>query len=492
MRAGGMQEDEIFEALLRVSSNRCDPPLPEAEVHRIAESVGRYPPGSDIRLTDMGNARRLAMRHGDDLRYCYPWHSWVVWDGRCWKRDETGEVVRRAKETAKAIRDEAQFTPDDNLSKAILKWAHGSQHRARIGALIHLAQSELAIRPEKFDSHPWLLNVQNGTLDLLTGEIREPQRQGFLTQMANVSFDAAATCPRWSKFLDRIFDGNAELIRYVQGIAGYCMTGDTQEQEFYVLYGKGANGKSTFIELLLYLLGDYAKKSEASTLLAKTHDPIRNDIASLRGSRLVAATEVEHERRLNEPLIKELTGGDKIRARFLYQEHFEFVPQFKLLLATNYKPEIRGVDEGIWRRVRMIPFSVTIPALERDKSLLGKLKEETSGILNWALKGIDIWRSEGLTMPEVVKAATDDYRGEMDIIGDFMDANIKVEEEGFAPAGKLYKAYLDWCGDNGEKAVTQRTLGGLMRDRGFKSVVKRIGATPTRGYPGLTVLTLIF
>lgn len=380
MRRRGMQENEILAALLEINSSRCDPPLGENEVRAIAKSVAGYLPNTDTARTDLGNAQRLIIRHGDDLCYCYAWKCWMVWKGGRWVRDVSGEIEHRAKETVRAIRDEAALIPDQAEAKKLQSWAIQSESRARITAIPELARSELPVMPSDFDRDPWLLNVQNGTLDLKTGLLHPHQRKDLLSKIANVSFDPDAHCRTWLGFLDRIFAGDKELISYVKTLVGYALTGETGEQTFHVLYGKGANGKTTFIETLLRLVGDYGQKAEFSTLLAHSNDNVRNDIAALRGARLVAATEAERGRRLNEPLVKELTGGDTIRARFLFQEYFEFRPQFKLLLATNYKPEIYGIDEGIWRRVHLIPFAITIPVAERDKRLLEKLDRERAGI----------------------------------------------------------------------------------------------------------------
>jgi putative DNA primase/helicase len=277
---------------------------------------------------------------------------------------------------------------------------------------------------------------------------------------------------------------NKELVNFLQRVIGYCLTGETVEQCFFLLYGPGANGKSTFLEMAHDLLDGYARKTEFSTLLAKERDSVRNDLAALHGARLVSSVEPERGRRLNESLIKELTGGDKITARFLHKEFFEFHPEFKLLLAANHKPEIRGVDEGIWRRVHLIPFEVVIPQEKRDKNLLGKLKSELPGILNWALAGCREWQKTGLCAPAEVIAATAGYREEMDFIGDFVDAYLMKDPDGFVLAGELKRAYVDWCERNGADEIKGRTLAAMMRERGYTSKTQRVNGTPTKVWVG--------
>ncbi len=404
----GMGRDVIAVALQAINHSQCDPPLESTEVEQIAKSISRYDPSKPLPLTDLGNARRLAIRHGHDLQYCYPWNCWLIWDGQRWSRDDSGEVYRRAKDTVRGIYEEAHAAGDK--VDAVAKHALRSQQRERIEALIRLAQSDLAITPDAIDRLPWLLNVENGTLDLRSGELQPHRRDDFLTKLAPVAFDPTALCPTWLRFLERIFCADDSLIQFIQRAVGYALTGDTQEQCLFLLHGTGANGKTTLLEAIRALMGDYARTADFATFLAKNHDAIRNDLAALKAARLVSASEVERGRRLNEPLVKQLTGGDRITARFLHAEFFEFAPQFKLFLAANHKPEIRGMDEGIWRRVRLIPFEVMIPTGQQDKSLGEKLLTELPGILNWLIAGCLAWQRRWLQPPDRVVAATSSYR----------------------------------------------------------------------------------
>jgi putative DNA primase/helicase len=484
-RREGLEEEEIGEVLLSINGGRCDPPLPEKEVLGIAKSISKYFSEGGFPLSDMGNAERLVARHGGDLHYCYPWKSWLIWDGKRWKPDETGQIMRLAKETVRSIKDEAASIEDAKLKKKVLAHARSSEGRAKLESTIALALPELAIQPDDLDIQPWLLNLQNGTLDLRIGELREHQRDDFLMKMVPVTYDAAAKCETWYAFLRKIMNGNEALVGFLQRLIGYSLTGVTTEQSMYVLYGSGANGKSTFLETIHALLGEYGKKTETRTLIQRENEGVRNDLARLKGARFVSAVEVARGQRLNEVLVKEVTGDDKIVARFLFKEHFEFSPEFKLFLACNHKPEIRGTDEAIWRRLNLIPFNVFIPAEERDKELLSKLKKELPGILNWALDGLRQWQADGLQTPEEVVAATNSYRQEMDILSDFLNHVAVIDPEKEVAAGELFRSYEEWCEENGEQAVKLRTFGVMMKERGFPSVVKTRNNKTLRVYVGI-------
>jgi putative DNA primase/helicase len=282
-----------------------------------------------------------------------------------------------------------------------------------------------------------------------------------------VEYDPAAKCPLWETFLGRIMAGNERIIRFLQRAVGYSLTGLTREQLLFLLYGRGSNGKSTFLEVLRAIFGDYACQSEFATFLERRDDSIRNDVARLDGARLVTAIETERTRRLSEPLVKQLTGSDTVTARFLHQEFFEFKPTFKLWLATNHKPTIQGTDEGIWRRIRLIPFTVEIPAPERDLELGEKLLAESSGIVRWAVEGCLEWQRHGLMAPPEVIAATTEYRTESDVLATFLDECCVVAADAKVTAGELYKLYREWADRAGEKMESQRWFSQAIAERGF-------------------------
>ncbi len=420
-------------------------------------------------LSDLGNARRLVTLHGQLLRYVWQW-GWLFWTGARWIKDETGEVMRRAKQTVLTIYSEIASLDDLEDRRSPAKWALKSEAEPRLKAIVELAKSEpeIVATTDEFDTDPWLLNVQNGTLDLRTGILKAHCREDRITKLVPVDYDPQALCPTWDAFLNRVMEGNASLIGFLQRAIGYALTGSPREQVIFILHGSGANGKTTFLLVIQTLLADYAAQTPTETLLVKKSGSIPNDVARLHGTRLVVAVEMESGKRLAEALVKQLTGCDKITARFLHKEFFEFVAAFKLFLATNHKPEIRGTDNAIWRRIRLIPFNVTIPPEEQDKGLVEKLKAELPGILAWAVRGCLEWQRDGLGVPEAVKQATEGYRAEMDTLAAFLDECCILTPDAKASATPLYAAYKQWCAGNGEAPLTQQKFGMCLTERGFQ------------------------
>jgi putative DNA primase/helicase len=424
-------------------------------------------------LTDLGNAERLVSKCGDDIRYCHQRGRWLLWTGDHWKWDETKAIERKAKLTVRSILSEAMKT-DNNRVKDVGKHAIRSENLTRFRAMITLAQSEKGIPVlfRELDVDPWLIHLRNGTLDLRTGELREPRRVDMITRLIDVNYDRAAPCPVWINFLSQVMSGNQALITFLQRAVGYSLTGDIREQVLFFLYGRGANGKSTFIETITGLFGPYSKHTRPETFMAKKTDGPSNDLAELDGVRMVAAVELEEGRRLAEVLAKQVSGGDTMKARYLFQEFFEFRPQFKLWLCGNHKPRIHGTDHAIWRRIRLIPWTVTIPDDKQDKDLTMKLKAEWPGILVWAVEGCLDWQKNGLLAPDEVMAATADYRKEMDVLGDFFDACVTVEAGASVPAKDLYEAYCKFLDDNGEnirERLGKKKFNQRVADRGHDS-----------------------
>lgn len=422
--------------------------------------------------TDLGNAKRLVSQNCDKIRYCFAWKKWLVWDGKTWSIDNNGQILRLAKDTIKLIYEEASLISDEARRKAIAKWAVSSESEHRLNAMVSLAQSEegMPISPDQLDTKPHLLNCQNGTIDLKTGELKPHDKEYLITKMIPVYYRPEVICEMWLKFLERIFNFNYDIIQFLQRSIGYSLTGDTSEQCLFLLHGTGANGKSTFLNILNLLLGNFAQTASFETFLLKKQDRINNDIARMQGKRFISAIEAEGERRLSEVIVKQLTGGDTVTARFLFAEFFEFKPQFKIWLACNHKPIIRGTDHAIWRRIKLIPFNVTIPENERDKHLTEKLQAELPGILAWAVKGCLSWQKEGLKTPDEIKTATNEYQTEMDVIKAFLDecCFVKVDSpEVKIISGNLYDTYKSWCERNGVYAVDNRTFGKRLSEKGF-------------------------
>ena len=423
-------------------------------------------PSPGFNLTDLGNAARLVHRHGRNLRYCWLWRKWLVWDGKRWVKDDTGEVYRLAKDTVASIYEEAAAALDDEDRKALAKHAMRSEAGARIKEMVDLARSDVPVMPDELDASPDLLNTERGTIELRTGELREHRRQDLITKLAPVEYRPDATAGAWDAFLERVLPGE-ELRGFVQRASGYSATGDTSEQCMFINHGGGANGKSTFQEAIAAALGDYAMRAPTEMLLTKRSGGIPNDIARLKGSRFVASSETEEGRRLAESLIKDLTGQDTVTARFLWAELFEFTPTHKLWLSTNHKPEIRGTDNAIWRRIRLIPWTVTIPPAEQDKQLSTRLRGELPGILAWIVRGCLEWRREGPRAPDEVRRATGAYRAEMDVLAGFLAECCELDTGHWEYAKDLYECYKRWCDENGERPEPQRKFGGRLGERGF-------------------------
>ena len=425
--------------------------------------------------TDMGNAQRLVERHGTNLRYCFDSGKWLIWSGRSWTADNDGQVDRFAKETIKSIYCEASCSANISDRGNLAKHALKSEAEGRLRAMVNLAKTEssIPVKQSMLDADPWLLNCGNGTIDLRTGKLLAHDRSNLCTKEVAIAFDSDAKCPTWIAFLVRVMADNRALVKFLQRAVGYALTGMTSEQVLFFLYGTGANGKSTFIETCRNLVGDYAQQADFDTFVPKENGHPRNDLARLAGSRFVAAVEAAQGRKLAENVIKQATGGDAITARFLYREYFEFSPQFKLFLVANHKPVIVGTDEAIWRRIRLIPFTVTIPPDERDKQLLEKLHRELPGILSWAVRGCLDWQRDGLGEPEAVWTATESYRREMDVMADFIDESCVVGEDETEDAGLLYGKFKEWSEQNGEGDLTQKKFGAQLRERGFEAGKKR-------------------
>jgi putative DNA primase/helicase len=424
-----------------------------------------------IQFTDSTNAMRLIKEHGRDIRYNAAWKKWVVWNGKYWEMDEGSVLVHeKGLDMVRNIYDDLLKTADYRERIDIEKAAIMSESVRRRKAFVEAATwvSALRIKTDELDPNPWLLNVKNGTVDILSGEFREHRQEDMITKIANVEYDPKADCPMWKQFVREIMDYKAEIIKFLQTAAGWSLSGDISEQTMFILYGTGANSKSTFLNTIMYLLGDYATATPTETFMKKSGDNYSNDVARLRGTRFVTTTEVEQGRRLSEPLIKKITGNDEMTARFLYGEFFNFKPTFKIYMATNHKPVIKGTDHGIWRRIKLIPFTQRIPEEKQDKHLELKLREEASGILNWLLEGMATWRQERLKTPKAVLFATDEYRGEMDVIGNFIKEKCDQKKEMTITIKKLYKAYSDWCEENNEHPVSERFFTLRLKEMGFE------------------------
>ncbi len=432
------------------------------------------------RMTDLANARRFVKHHGEHVRYCFAWRKWVAWDGTRWKVDDDGAVDRRAKQTVDRLWQEVADESDGDKRKGLALFAARSASAGRVNAMLSLAQSEtgIPVSPDQLDRDPFLLNCPNGTLDLHTGQIRPHRQEDFITKLCPTPYYPAAGCPLWEAAIDRHMGGNQTLVRYLQRVYGYSLTGCTSEQYLWIFHGVGANGKSLELGTMQDVLGqDYAMKAVADLLLVKRSESHPTERADLFGKRLVCCIETDEGRRLAESLVKELSGGDRIRARRLYENHWEFTPTHKLILAANHRPAVRGTDHAIWRRIRLVPFGVVIPDAEQDKTLPEKLKAEAPGILAWCVRGCLEWQRNGLGCPPEVQAATDGYRQEQDSLAQWMGDCCILEPSASARAAELLASYRNHSGDD---RTTLTAFGKMLTERGFDKaklhgVVWRLG-----------------
>lgn len=426
--------------------------------------------GAHRPLTDLGNAERLIAQHGADLHYCWPWQAWLTWDTTHWHIDDTGGVLHRAETTVRTIYAEAEGESDGEKRKAIASWAMKSEAQARIEAMIGLARAApgVPVLPSHLDTDLWLLNTPTGTVDLRTGLLRPHERSDLITKVTAAEYNPTAAAPVWDGFLARV-QPDPELRLFLQRAAGYAATGDTSEQVMFMHHGGGSNGKSTFINALLGVLGAYAKRAAADLLTLNRNEPHPTGLADLVGVRLAVSIEVEEGRRLAEVLVKEMTGGDRLKARFMHRDFFEFQPQHKIMLVTNHKPVVRGADLAIWRRIRLVPWGETIAEAERDPQLAERLRPEFSGILAWLVAGCLEWQQTGLGTPEAVRSATASYRDESDVIGEFLAERCVVEDTARASVSEIYTAYGGWCENSGERSVAKNVFSGRLTERGFES-----------------------
>jgi putative DNA primase/helicase len=426
--------------------------------------------------TDAGQAESLAFAYGGkQIRYV-PGLHWLIRSGSIWRKDDRGAiyqyglVVSRARQNAVFSR---QVNEDDTkgIDKKVndLRWAMRSESKAKLESAIDLASKnpDVVTLVDDLDQDKYLLGVKNGVVDLRTGQLSNGP-DDLITKRSNIPYYPEATCPRWEKFLLEIFGGDKDLVDYVGRCIGYCLTGDTKEQCFWILHGTGQNGKSTFVNILTLLGGEYCANTPFNTFRLGKESNAGDDLARLRGMRIITSSEFGPVR-INEERIKAITGGDPVTARFLYGSFFTFKPEFKLWLTSNHKPEIIGTDLGIWRRPRLIPFEQKFEGDKADKSLEPRLIAEMPGILAWAIRKCIDWQSMGLRMPPAVEQATAAYRTEMDLIGRFLDEICLVDKPHQTKAGDLYKAYKNWCEGNGIKAFNNVVFGQKLKERGFQS-----------------------
>jgi putative DNA primase/helicase len=505
MRRRGMTAAAILAALQADNRARCDPPLPYGEVAAIAKSIGRYPPAvaapevdgpvltGAARCTDTANAARFVAQAGEDFRWVGAWGKWLRWSGGCWRPDDALAVLKRAKRVVGSIFTECRSETDDRTRGLLAKWAVQSLRAERLKAMIDLARPELAVSPDDLDRDPMLLNVDNGTVDLRTGERRPHARGDLITKQAPVAFDPRADCPLWRRFLTRIMDGRATMIGFLQRLSGMCLTGDVRDQHLFIFFGPGANGKSVYLDTTTGLLGDYATQAPPDLLVVKRHSEHPTEIADLCGRRFVVSTECEEGSRLKVQLVKRLTGDRRLKARFMRADFFEFTRTHKIVLVTNNRPQVREASLAVWRRVCLVPFTVVIPPGEQDLELIDKLRAEWPGILNWALTGCREWLAYGLQAPPEVLQATEEYQAEQDVLADFVDECCILAANAVVARGDIYRAYEAWAKRSGEShPLINRQLYERLRNLPGVSDddPRRVKGKVTRLFRGIGLLSV--
>jgi putative DNA primase/helicase len=435
-------------------------------------------------MTDVGNCQRLTRRRGHAMRHCKPWGRWLVHRDDRWRIDDTDLVTLWAKESARSIFAEALAQDDPDLRDKLIRHAQQSESGRAIEAAIKLARSEpgIPVLPEELDADNYLLGQPTGeAVNLKTGELLPPDPRRLITKSTAARYDPAAPAPQWESFLDRVMDGSADLIGYLQRIAGICLTGDATVQEFWIFHGSGANGKSCFLDTFKYVLGDYAASAPESLLTVRKHDEHPTEIMDLHKLRCLVASETEEGAKLKIGFVKRSTGDDTLKGRRMRENFTEFPRTHKTIMVTNNKPVIR-------RRIRLIPFTVVIPDDEQDRQLPEKLKAEGPGILAWAVRGCLEWQRGGLRTPAEVMIATQNYQAESDPLTDYLAERFVRGAEGFkVTRNDLYTDYLSWCSQTGEKHPMDRTVlyDHIRRVPGVNEATWKLGKAPQRGFRGL-------
>ncbi|MBL0226256.1 MAG: hypothetical protein IPQ16_12040 [Geobacteraceae bacterium] len=398
---------------------------------------------SDFELmTEYGNARRFAHQHNGYVQYDHAEGSWYIWNQKYWAPDTQNQIMTLAATTVKSITEEAAHIKDLDEKGELINWASSSLSHAKMNKMLKLAETMMAIKHEEFDSNKWLLNVKNGTLDLKTGNLLPHDKSNLITKICNAAFNPDAEYQQWLRFLNRIFDKNADMVKFIQKMVGYCLTGEVSEKCFFILLGEhGNNGKTVLINVLMRLFNDFGMQTPIDTLLSRKPGAQSNDLVRLKGARFVSSAEANKKYYFDEALVKRLTGNDPITARALYKEHITFYPECKILIATNSVPRFDKNDTAFNNRVKMINFNISIPEAEQDKNLSEKLYAELDGILIWAVKGCMLWQQEGLGDVPVVYEQAIEIRSNSSI-ENFIETCCDVSDTAKTDTCNLYDAYL--------------------------------------------------
>ncbi|MDD1728839.1 MAG: phage/plasmid primase, P4 family, partial [Methanospirillum sp.] len=493
LRRLGYGYNDLFKALKSINNEVCCPPLDIDEVSKIAGSAMRWEPEDinndmlspstsmttphELILTDLGNSEYFSAIFKDSVRYCSVWNKWYIWSGKVWHNDDTDQMLNFASDCVKQMCEDIKVryhSPDNN--HPAMKWAKQSASLPRRKAMLDGSKPLLSVIPTQLDSHPDLFNCENGTYNLANHTFRPHNKDDLLTKISGVLYDETVNCPKWEEHIDLIFAGNEELILAFQEICGYSLLHGNPAEIFLVFWGTGQNGKSKIFGTMEKIFGDYAKNLPFESFLSKKNSGgANNDIASLVGCRLVVASESDDGAVLNTGLIKLVSGGDKVTARFLFGEFFEYDPAYLLVLSTNHKPVVKDWDYALERRIWFFPFTVTIPEEKRDLHIMEKLEAELPGIFNWMIEGLKRYQIRGklCDRPYDVIEATAEYRRQIDPVSAFIDERCKIipqsaNKEDMILRRDIYALYEDWSTKNNEAPVTQKKFANTLCSRGVK------------------------
>lgn len=457
--------------------------------------------------TDSANAEAVVREHGRGYLFVLAWSAWLAWDGRRWSSEGArGKLAEAIKITMRLewSRARARLLEAEELmriaglagqkdekaeriakrEKGLLRWYEQSQNQAKIEACTKRLEAMLPVSHESLDRAPWLLNVANGTIDMRTADLRAHAREDLLTQLTEIEYHDDASCPTWDEFIRSAMGGNLELALYLQRFVGYAATGHVSEHALLFCYGVGRNGKSTFMAMVHRILGEYACAAPRELLFASKNERHPEEIARLHGKRLAVCAEVPQEAKLDEAKVKDLTGGDVVSCRRMRENSWDLHPTHSFFLSGNHKPNIAGTDDGIWRRLRLVPWLVQVAEGDVDRELPAKLWAEREGILRWIVQGCLEWQRIGLCDPEIVKGATREYREESDAIGRYLAERVVFSAEERIARAPLRKDYETWCEEQGYQPLGARRFAQRLRDSGVTEVSVRVGMGVANGWRG--------
>jgi len=493
-RQGGGKE-LAYQYAQNINESLFDPPLEGKEVNKTVDSIYRYEDSLPTycfskgiyALTDVGNAQRFKDMYGNIVKYIPEPKQFAIYNGKYWVISYKGEIERMARMVFKTIKEEALKVQDSVKRQALIKHANKSESEQRLKAMINLLKSEenIAMSITEFDKDPKMLNCNNGTINLRTGQLMPHQAENYFMKIINVDYNQNAQCPMFISFLNKIFKNNDRVIGYLKRVIGYSLAGLTNEQCLFILQGVGSNGKSVLIDVLRALFNNYSCNAEFKTFTKQASQSIRNDVARMANARFVTAVEGDKKASLDESLIKAMTGGDTITARFLHKEFFDYEPTFKIFLVTNFLPKISNSGHSIWRRIKIINFDVIISKAEQDKDLTNKLKTELSGILNWAIEGCLEWQKSSLKEPQEVTNAVNKYKTSVDSANVFVKNCCILSPQSNVQFSHIYKDYCEWCEDNLYDTVPAKEFAHVLLENNCVSY--RGYQNGDRGYTGIEV-----